>query len=123
MARTMRGYVPQRHMLPSIWVTICSRVGFLFVARSAAACMICPDWQYPHCGTCSATQAFCRGCWPLGERPSMVVTFLPATLDTEIWQERIALPSMWTVQAPHRPEPHPNLVPVNLRCSRTTQSK
>jgi hypothetical protein len=53
----------------------------------------------------------------------MVVTFLPATLDTVIWQERTALPSMWTVQAPHRPEPQPNLVPVSFKCSRTTQSK
>ena len=24
--------------------------------------MIWPDWQYPHCGTSSATQAFCTGC-------------------------------------------------------------
>ncbi len=52
----------------------------------------------------------------------MVVTFLPATFDTAIWHERIALPSIWTVQAPHRPEPQPNFVPVSFRCSRTTQS-
>ena len=52
----------------------------------------------------------------------MVVTFLPATSDIVVWQERTALPSTWTVQAPHRPEPQPNLVPVSLRCSRTTQS-
>ncbi len=52
----------------------------------------------------------------------MVVTFLPATSDIVVWQERTALPSTWTVQAPHRPEPQPNLVPVSFRCSRTTQS-
>src|SRR5262245_48196702 len=52
----------------------------------------------------------------------MVVTDLPATSLMLVWQERIALPSMWTVQAPHKPEPQPNLVPVSLRCSRTTQS-
>jgi hypothetical protein len=27
------------------------------------------------------------------------------------------------VQAPHRPEPQPNFVPVSFNCSRTTQSK
>ena len=42
--------------------------------------------------------------------------------DMAIWQERTALPSIWTVQAPHRPEPQPNLVPVSFRCSRTTHS-
>ena len=52
----------------------------------------------------------------------MVVTFLPATSDIVVWQERTALPSTWTVQAPHRPAPQPNLVPVSFRCSRTTQS-
>src|SRR5262245_34627451 len=29
---------------------------------------------------------------------------------------------MWTMQAPHRPAPHPNLVPVSLRLSRSTHS-
>src|SRR5262245_55654846 len=53
----------------------------------------------------------------------MVVTFLPRASPTVVWQERTALPSRWTVQAPHRPEPHPYLVPVSLRCSRTTQSR
>src|SRR3984885_6459854 len=61
MARGMRGYVPQRQMLPSMPSMICWRVGRGFDLRSAAACMICPDWQYPHCGTCSAIQATCSG--------------------------------------------------------------
>src|ERR1041384_3912764 len=52
----------------------------------------------------------------------MVVTDLPATSLMLVWQERTALPSTCTVHAPHRPEPQPNLVPVSLRCSRTTQS-
>jgi len=52
----------------------------------------------------------------------MVVTFLPPTLDIWVWQDLTALPSIWTVQAPHRPEPQPYLVPVSFRCSRTTQS-
>ena len=50
----------------------------------------------------------------------MVVTFLPATWLMWIWQDFSALPSIWTVQAPHRPDPQPNLVPVSFRCSRST---
>src|SRR5580704_4307932 len=52
----------------------------------------------------------------------MVVTFLPATIATGVWHERIALPSRCTVQAPHMPAPQPYFVPVSLRCSRTTHS-
>src|SRR5262249_1885343 len=52
----------------------------------------------------------------------MVVTFLPPTIDIWVWQDLTALPSIWTVQAPHRPEPQPYLVPVSFRCSRTTQT-
>ena len=37
--------VPQRQMLPSMCSTISAREGFLLCASSAAACMICPDWQ------------------------------------------------------------------------------
>src|SRR5215475_4248757 len=40
----------------------------------------------------------------------MVVTFLPPTVDIWVWQDLTALPSIWTVQAPHRPEPQPYLV-------------
>jgi hypothetical protein len=42
MALTMRGYAPQRQILPFMWRTISSRVGFLVVASNAAACMIWP---------------------------------------------------------------------------------
>src|SRR5437764_9185066 len=52
----------------------------------------------------------------------MVVTFLPAACLTAVWQERTATPSRCTVQAPHRPAPQPNLVPVICSCSRMTQS-
>src|SRR6185312_16214513 len=52
----------------------------------------------------------------------MVVMCLPETSDMVVWHERTALPSTCTVQAPHRPDPQPNLVPVSFRCSRTTQS-
>src|ERR1700712_4872149 len=52
----------------------------------------------------------------------MVVIFLPATSLSEVWQDRTASPLTWTVQAPHRPAPQPNLVPVICNCSRMTQS-
>jgi hypothetical protein len=35
-------------------------------------------------------------------------------------QERTGLPATWTVQAPHWAMPHPNLVPVMPRTSRST---
>src|SRR4051794_8568469 len=52
----------------------------------------------------------------------MVVIFLPATSLTAVWQDRTASPLTWTVQAPHRPAPQPNLVPVICNCSRITHS-
>src|SRR3981189_2330363 len=52
----------------------------------------------------------------------MVVIFLPTASLTEVWQDRTASPLRWTVQAPHRPAPHPNFVPVICNCSRMTQS-
>src|ERR1700676_1064820 len=48
----------------------------------------------------------------------MVVIFLPATSPTMVWHERTASPLTCTVQAPHRPAPQPNLVPVICNCSR-----
>src|SRR5262245_48972265 len=48
----------------------------------------------------------------------MVTTVLPATEPTSIWHGRCAVPSMWMVQAPHRPAPQPYLVPVNPIWSR-----
>jgi hypothetical protein len=39
-----------------------------------------------------------------------------------VMQERVASPLMCTVQAPHKAIPHPNLVPVMFRTSRSTQS-
>ena len=52
----------------------------------------------------------------------MVVTALPATADAGTLQERIAWPSIRTVQAPHWAMPQPNLVPVSLSESRSTHS-
>ncbi len=52
----------------------------------------------------------------------MVVTDLPATSCTWVWQEKARLPSTWIMQAPHRPVPQPYFVPVSLRPSRMTHS-
>src|SRR4029079_9582075 len=52
----------------------------------------------------------------------MVVIFLPTAALSDVWQERTASPLTWTVHAPQRPAPQPNLVPVICNCSRMTQS-
>src|SRR5215475_5745892 len=51
----------------------------------------------------------------------MVVIFLLATEFNGTWQERVATPSMCTVQAPHWAMPQPYLVPVMPSVSRSTQ--
>src|ERR1039458_6290076 len=52
----------------------------------------------------------------------MVMTCLPAISVTETEQERTACRLTITVQAPHKPSPQPNLVPVIPRSLRNTQS-
>ena len=51
MAARMRGYIPQRQTLPDMAASISSSVGFGVSRNNATALIICPDWQYPHCGT------------------------------------------------------------------------
>ena len=97
-------------------------VGFGVLASSATADMICPDWQYPHCGTSSSIQAFCTGWLRSAERPSMVVTGCSPTALTGVTQERMGSPPRCTVQAPHSAMPQPYLVPVRPMVSRRTQS-
>ncbi len=58
-----------------------------------------------------------------GDRPSMVTIFCcSVTALIGMLQERVATPSMCTVQAPHWAMPQPYLVPVRPICSRITQS-
>src|SRR5258707_15482296 len=52
----------------------------------------------------------------------MVVICLPTASETSTPQERIATPSIWTVQAPHCAMPQPYLVPVRPAFSRIAQS-
>ena len=44
-----------------IAASISASVGFGFFLRSAAAAMIMPDWQKPHCGTATAGALQCSG--------------------------------------------------------------
>src|SRR6185436_15912607 len=93
-------------------------VGRGLAASSAAAAMICPDWQYPHWATSIAAHAFCTGCEALGESPSMVtILSVGFRLPTGNTQERRTLPLRWTEQAPHCSMPQPYLVPVSPACS------
>ncbi len=52
----------------------------------------------------------------------MVVICLPAASLTVTPQERVATPSIWTVQAPHCAMPQPYLVPVRPTFSLIAQS-
>jgi hypothetical protein len=52
----------------------------------------------------------------------MVVTAAPCRLSTGVTQERVAVPSTCTVQAPHSAMPQPNLVPVIPSTSRSTHN-
>src|SRR5215813_13016106 len=103
MAARMRGYVPQRQMLPLMAASICASVGLGVVFSSDAACIICPGWQYPHWGTLCSRQATWIGCDPSLESPSMVVMLAPTAAETLVWQDRTALPFRCTVQQPHSP--------------------
>src|SRR6202167_3652777 len=110
-------------MFPDIASSISLSLGLEFSASKTAALMICPDWQYPHCGTSISIQACCSGCVRSGEIPSIVVTFFPSARETGATQERTACPSICTVQAPHSAMPQPYLVPVRFSESRMTHSK
>jgi hypothetical protein len=82
-------------MLPAIASSMSESLGLGLLTKSALADMIWPDWQYPHCGTSSASRAR----WillPAGVAPmaSMVVICLPAAADTGVIRERVGCPSM-----------------------------
>ena len=97
-------------------------VGLGVLAKSAAADMVWPDSQYPHCTTSSFFQAACTAL-PVREfKSSMVITRLPETADTGVTQERMGTPSRSTVHAPHTANPQPNFVPVSPKVSRKAQS-
>src|ERR1041385_280920 len=105
-------------MLPSMSAS----VGLGFPFNKEIACMICPDWQYPHCGTLNSIHFCCTGCSPFLEIASMVVISAPPTLLMLVTHDRIALPSRCTVQVPHSAMPQPNFVPVSPSTSRKYHS-
>src|SRR5438093_12967406 len=76
-ARRIRGYVPQRQMLPVSASSMSSSVGLGISLSSTAALIICPDWQYPHCRAPIATQPSSSGWLRSGEGPSVQGTSSP----------------------------------------------
>src|SRR3990170_406935 len=84
MASRIRRYVPQPHTFPCIALSMSASVGFGLLASNAAADMICPAWQYPHCGTSTSNHAFCNGCDPSADKPSIVVTAALADTASEL---------------------------------------
>ena len=48
-------------MLPDMTSSMSWSVGFLLLFRRAMACMIWPDWQYPHCGNVGFDPGFLNG--------------------------------------------------------------
>src|SRR5260370_10240197 len=110
-------------MLPLIALLISSSDGFLFVAISAAACMIWPAWQYPHCGTFKARQAFCTGWLPCASSPSIVVTDRPEASFTAVVQGRGASPPALTEDGPHSCTPAPAFLPPVPQSARSIPDK
>src|SRR4051794_39812892 len=98
-------------------------VGCGLVPSNAAAAMICPGWQNPHCATSSSIHACCTG-WsvPPPARPSIVVTARPAQSATGVMHGLNAPPSRWLVHALHTPTPQPYFGPVTPSRSRRTHS-
>src|ERR1035438_1746318 len=109
-------------MLPSMLESMSWSVECGLDFNMAAACMIWPLWQYPHCGTLRASKSFGSGGSPAALSPSMVVMRLPAASRIGVRQLRAASPFRWTVHAPHKPIPQPNFVPVSASSSRRYQS-
>src|SRR5207249_4664383 len=82
-ARSIRRYVPQRHMLPLSACRIVSREGRGSRSSRPIAAMMNPGMQYPHCIADSSMNACCTVCNdPLVATPSMVVIDPPATAPT-----------------------------------------
>src|SRR5258705_346370 len=91
--------------------------------RRAAADMIWPDWQYPHCTTSRSSHARCSALpCEVVQIASMVVTAPSPTLSIGVMHDRRGVPSTCTAHTPHSAIPQPNLVPVIPSTSRNTHS-
>ena len=82
IACRMRKYVAQRQRLPFMAVSMAASLGVGFDASRADADIICPAWQYPHCGTSISIHARCTGWDPSADSPSTVTMGAPAAADT-----------------------------------------
>jgi hypothetical protein len=120
-ARMMLPCVPQRQRLGSRACRISRSVGFGVWSSRTLLFMIMPVAQKPHCAACSSMNAFWIG-WGLSiePSPSKVSIVRPSAFATGVTQERIAAPSMITVQAPHCARPQPNFGPFRPRSLRST---
>src|SRR5262245_66512197 len=68
--------------------------------------------------------ACCTGCnLPPSASPSTVRMRLSRHSPTVVIHDRVGLPSMRTVHAPHSPSPQPYLQPVSARSSRSTLNR
>ena len=106
-----------------IVLSMSASVGFGIAVSSVAAARIWPDWQSPHFGVRCSIQA-CGSAWRLsGWGPSIAVTSRPSTMATAVRQERMAVPSTRTVQAPHGAIPQPCFVSVRSSASRRAHSR
>ena len=76
-------------MLPLMASSMSVSLGFGRRLSSAAAAMIWPAWQYPHCGTPRSTHAACSA-RPTGSLPtaSIVTIFRFATAEIGVMHER-----------------------------------
>jgi len=104
---------------------ISSRVGWGFSANRAVAVNIIPGVQKPQQNALWSIKACCTAVKFLGApSPSMVMISWPGeTFSILTTHDLRGVPSIKTVHAPQMPSPHPNLLPVSFRSSRSTQSK
>ena len=112
-------------MLPSMACRISSSLGSWFCFSRSAAAMIIPGVQKPHWRPCFSQNAFWSG-WSApspAAMPSIVVTLDPSACAASIVQLLTALPSTWTVHAPHWLVSHPTCVPVRPSSSLITWTR
>jgi len=104
IAETKPEYPEQRQRCPLIASRISASDGLALLHNKAAAAIIKPGAQKPHCMAWFPANAFCsRG--SCSARPSSVVTTLPDTCTASMRQERTGWPSTNTLHVPQFPSP------------------
>src|SRR5258706_2387317 len=84
-----------------------------------------PGVQKPHCRPWQSRNASCIGCIlpSAAARPSIVRTVAPCACAASTLHAFTALPSRWTVHAPHWAVSHPTWVPVRPRFTRMKSTR